>query len=92
MRNKRSIIKNILTLHFLRERRLSFEFGVLTSLVIVLIVLCMGWYINAAMNALNDKAKSQSTTLNYAIAATLSNLLLEDIHSGDFSEVGNNVV
>ncbi|MDD3238291.1 MAG: ATP-binding protein [Candidatus Gastranaerophilales bacterium] len=69
------------------ERRLSFEFAFLTSLVIVLIILCMGWYINAAMNALNEKAKLQNEILNVSISATVFNMIEKDVAANDYSRI-----
>lgn len=79
--------KELFKFSLVRERRLSFEFAFLTSGVIILIILCMGWYINAAMNALNEKAQSQNNTVNFSIAATIFNLVGPDIDSGNFKAV-----
>lgn len=81
------VAKEIFNFSLAKERRLSFEFAFLTSGVIILIILCMGWYINAAMNALNEKAQSQNNTVNVSIAATIFNLLGPDIDSGKFDAV-----
>lgn len=70
-----------------KERRLSFEFAFMTSGVIILIILCMGWYINAAMNALNEKAKTQNDILNISLSATIFNVLEKDIYSHNYKNV-----
>ena len=80
-------IKNIFTLRAFKERRLSFELALSTSIIVIMIVLCIGWYINAAMAALNDRAKSQNTELNIAMAATVMDFLDKDISNGNFNEV-----
>lgn len=84
-------LRDLFRFSFFKERRLSFEFAFLTSGVIVLIVLCMGWYINAAMNSINDKAQLQNNTVNVSIAATIFNLLGPDIDSGNFTGVSNKI-
>ncbi len=91
MRRRFNTLKYIFTLGFLKERKLSFEFAILTSSVIVLIVLFMGWYINVAMKALNEKAETNNQILNYSLSATVSNLLTADMQKGDFKEIGKKV-
>lgn len=83
-RDIRRGLKDLFRFSFFKERRLSFEFAFLTSGVIILIILCMGWYINAAMNALGDKAQSQTNTVNVAVAATAFGILAPDIDSENF--------
>lgn len=72
-----------------QERRLSFEFAFLTSGVIVIIVLCMGLYINSAMNRLNEKAVAQSEALNVSLSATILGMISEDIDKHNFSNLSS---
>lgn len=89
--NIKMAVKELFSFSFFKERRLSFEFAFLTSGVIILIILCMGWYINAAMNALGDKAQSQTNTVNVAIAATMFGLIGPDIDSGKFADISSKI-
>lgn len=87
IRNIKKGTKDLFNFSLVRERRLSFEFAFLTSGVIILIILCMGWYINSAMNGLNLKAQLQNNTVNVSIAATIFNMLGPDINSDNFTNV-----
>jgi hypothetical protein len=70
-----------------KARKLSVEFAYLTSGIIALIVLFMGLYINNMMSNLNDKAQLQTNTLNVSLAATIINMIAEDIDNNQFYRI-----
>lgn len=82
-----NFFKNLFGILRSKERKLSYEFAFLTSGVIAIIVLCMGLYINAAMNALNEKAQTQSNTLNISLAATIISMISKDVDANNFGNI-----
>ncbi len=82
-----NFVKRMSSLLTSKERKLSVEFAYLTSGIIALIVLFMGLYINNMMSKLNDKAQLQTNTLNVSLAATIINMIAEDIDNNQFYRI-----
>lgn len=83
------VLRSLFSFKKTKERRLSFEFAFLTSVVIVIIVLFMGLYINGAMHKLSERAQMRSDSLNISLLATIISMVSNDIDHEDFSDVSD---
>lgn len=86
-KNIKSLFKDLFNFLTGKERRLGFELSFFTSGIIVLIILCMGAYINAAMNALSEKVNVQNENTKISLSASLLNVIEGDIKNDNFSAI-----
>ncbi len=81
LKNLKKDLDDLVSLRIIKERRLSFEFAFLTSIVIILVVFCMGWYINQATEKFKDGMERQNEKVSVAITSTIVNSISADIES-----------